>query len=638
MANLPQMRRLKLFSVFLLLGFAFLLGRLVYIQIVLHDELRDKASRYSERTYVKQTRRGDIFDRNGLLLAGSQRLKILCADPSRIGKYYRPLGKTLAKYLEEDEEALIERLRPKEHINSAGVKVIDPHVRLRVRVTGAEWEALSNLLANMKVEGEDSLPEEERKFLKVMRRKAIFAESLESYRRSYLNGQLAAHVLGFVQTRERTVRGQPVFYAAGQMGVEKIFDKHLQGTLGWRTTETDSRRRELVAFRSMEVDARAGLDIHLTIDSGVQAIVEEELAKGVERSDPMTATVVVVQPRTGEILALANYPTFDPNRYGEFPVANRRNRAISDQFEPGSTFKTISVAAALDQGVTSIDTMYDCENGYIRFMGKALRDDHRYGMLSTSDIVKKSSNIGTFKIVRELGVEKLYRSLKQFGIGTRSGITLTSERSGLLRKPDDWSGLSISRIPIGYEVAVTPLQITMAVAAIANGGWLMRPRIVRHLSDEDGKPAVRFSPEVIRRAISEKAAREMTGAMETVVEQGGTATRAKLKHYTVAGKTGTARKFVPNVGYTRTKYYASFIGFLPSEKPELVISVIFNEPKGSIYGGVIAGPVFREIARRTASYLDIRPSSELIESIETPRPMEMTSAAAGVPSEEATRP
>ncbi len=606
-----QLRRLIAFSALLLLGFSLLLGRLVYIQVFRHDELSAKAFKYTQRTYLKQTRRGDILDRNGSILASTERLKILCADPSRILEYYQPLAQVLAKELDMDADVLAKRMRPREYTNSVGDVVIDPHVRLRARITEEKWNSLKEVIKNAPFADEETLDEEGKDFLVGLRRWGVFTEPVDSHRRVYLNGELAAHVLGFVQTQERVVGRQSVFFASGKAGVEGYYDQYLQGLLGWRTTETDSRRREQVAWRRMDVDPVDGLNVHLTLDSGVQAIVEDELKAGVEVSKPLTATVIVVRPQTGEILAMANYPTFDPNRPGEFPVANRRNRAISDEFEPGSTFKSVSVSAALSEKVVNLSSRFDCENGHIYFMGRSLHDDHRYSILTVKDIMKKSSNIGAFKIARRLGADRLHHYLKGFGIGDPTGIGLPAERSGTLRTVDKWSGLSISRVPIGYEIAVTPLQITMAMCAIANGGWMMSPMLVQHLTDKQGNIVMQYHPQRIRRAISEEAALDMTAALETVVQKGGTAPRARLEHYTVAGKTGTARKYIPKVGYTRSKYYASFIGFLPSESPEIVISVIFNEPKGSIYGGVISGPVFQRIATKLANYLNITPSREL---------------------------
>ena len=613
-----QLRRLIVFSTLLLLGFSVLLGRLVYIQVVRHDELSGKAFKYTQRTYLKQTTRGDILDRNGSILVSTERLKILCADPSRIGDYYEPLAAILAEHLDLDEADLVKRLRPRFYTNSLNKVVIDPHVRLRARITEDEWNSVKQLMKTVPLADEDALDKDGKKFLTALRRWAIYTEPVDSHRRVYLNGELAAHVLGFVQTKERVVGRQSVFYARGKAGIEGHFDQYLQGVLGWRTTETDSRRREQVALRSMDVDPVDGLNVHLTIDAGVQAIVEDELKIGVEASSPLSATVIVARPQTGEILAMANYPTFDPNHPGNYETRNRRNRAISDEFEPGSTFKTVSVSSAINDNVVDLNTRFDCENGHIYFMGRSLHDDHRYSVLSVQDIMKKSSNIGAFKIARRLGAERLHYYLKEFGIGDPTGISLPAERAGTLRTVDKWSGLSISRVPIGYEIAVTPLQITMAMCVIANGGWLMNPMLVQHLSDPNGEIVMRYHPERLRRVITEETAQRMTRALETVVEDGGTAPRARLEHYTVAGKTGTARKYIPNVGYTRSKYYASFIGFLPSEAPEIVISVIFNEPRGSIYGGVISGPVFQGIAKKLTNYLNITPSREL--KLETNRP------------------
>jgi cell division protein FtsI/penicillin-binding protein 2 len=616
-----QLRRLIVFSTLLLLGFSVLLGRLVYIQVYRHDELSAKAFKYTQRTYLKQTRRGDIVDRNGSLLASTERLKILCADPSKIGDYYPALAKILAERLNLDENSLRERLRPREYTNSAGKVVIDPHVRLRSRVTEEEWGNLKAYLQTVKLADEEQLDEAGKSFLVSLRRWGVFTEPVDSHRRVYLNGELAAHVLGFVQTQERSVGSQTVPYASGRAGIESTFDEHLQGVLGWRTTETDSRRREQVALRSMDVDPVDGLNVHLTIDAGVQAIVEEELKRGVDESTPLTATVIVAQPHTGAVLAMANYPTYDPNHPGDYPVRNRRNRAISDQIEPGSTFKIVSVASAIESQVVNLNSRFDCENGHIYFMGRSLHDDHRYSILTVKEILKKSSNIGAFKIAQRLGPEKLYAHLKQFGIGDMTGIGLPAEVKGKLRATENWSGLSISRIPIGYEISVTPLQITMAMCAVANGGWLMSPMLIEGLSDPRGKTVMTYRPDRIRRVLSKRTARDMTEALETVVEEGGTAPRARMEHYTVAGKTGTARKFISGEGYSARKYYASFIGFFPSERPEVVISVIFNEPKGSIYGGVISGPVFKAIGTRLANYLNITPSQDLKFETRKPSPV-----------------
>lgn len=619
-----QLRRLIVFSTLLLLGFSVLLGRLVYIQVFRHDELSAKAFKYTQRTYLKQTRRGDIVDRNGSLLVSTERLKILCADPSKIGDYYQPLARILSERLKVDELALRERLRPREYTNYLGKIVIDPHVRLRVKLSEEEWSDLKEFLKTVALTDETLLDEDGQEFLKGLRRWGIYTEPVESHRRVYLNGELAAHVLGFVQNQERKVGKHTVPFAKGRAGIESTFDKHLQGVLGWRTTETDSRRREQVAYRSIDLDPVAGLNVHLTLDAGAQAIVEEELKRGVEFSKPLTATVIVVRPQTGAIVAMANYPTYDPNHPGDYDVSSRRNRAISDQIEPGSTFKIVSVASALENDVVTLNSRFDCENGHIYFMGRSLHDDHRYSILTVRDILKKSSNIGAFKIAQRLGAEKLYAHLKLFGIGGITGIGLPAEASGTLHPTNEWSGLSISRIPIGYEVAVTPLQITMAMCAVANGGWLMNPMVIEGLSDPSGNTVMTYRPERIRRVISERTASDMTAALETVVEDGGTATRARMDHYTVAGKTGTARKFISGKGYSARKYYASFIGFFPSERPELVISVIFNEPKGSIYGGVHSGPVFKEIGTRLANYLNITPSQEI--EFETRNPNAVSAA------------
>ncbi len=603
-----QVRRLCLLGLLLLSCFGLLAYRLVDIQWFRHEDLEHRAARMTERVDVKAAPRGSIYDRNGKILAGTEPIRILCADPSRIGKYYRPLGKALAAYLGRDEEEMVERLRPEVKPGPDGRPRIDPHHRLGVSLTDGEWAELRDRLAGLSVAGEDSLPEEERRFIERMRRKAIFTEPVDSIRRTYSNGDLAAHVLGHVQPREKIVKGDLIYYLEGQTGVEARFDDKLQGIPGWRRTERDGRYREVVHFRSMDVEPRKGLDLHLTLDIQVQGIVEEELAKGVRRSRPEAATVIVMVPGTGEILALANHPTFHPGRYSESPLDHLRNRAVSDQYEPGSTFKTLSIAAAISEDIVDLDTQVYCEEGSVEFMGVELTDDHPMGLITVQEVIQKSSNIGAFKIARVLGQDRLYRSLRQFGIGEPTGIPLPAEASGRLRTLGQWSGTSISRVPIGYEVAVTPLQITMAMAALANDGWLMRPLIVHSLVDESGAEIEPFVPERIRQVVSSEVARTMIRAMATVVEPGGTALLARMDFHRVAGKTGTARKYVPNEGYSKSRYYASFIGFFPAEDPQVLISVIFDDPKDSIYGGMVAGPVFSRIAGKLTNYLDIPPS------------------------------
>jgi cell division protein FtsI/penicillin-binding protein 2 len=315
----------------------------------------------------------------------------------------------------------------------------------------------------------------------------------------------------------------------------------------------------------------------------------------------------MLRPRTGEILALANFPNFDPNHPGASPPDALRNRVISDIHEPGSTFKIVVVSGALDQHVVTLADAFDCENGHFTYAGKVLHDHEPYGVLTVEQIITKSSNIGAAKIGIRLGQEELYRYIRNFGFGSRTGIPLPFEVWGDLPPLKSWSKLSIARIPMGQGVAVTPLQMVMAMCAIANQGQLMRPMLVDRLVDADGKVVVKYQPQPVRQIASPVAMVQMVTALKTVVSKEGTAPKARLDHYSVAGKTGTAEK-VENGQYVGDKYFSSFLGFFPADNPELCVAVFIDEPpKSDHFGGAAAGPVFKAIAERAANYLNLKP-------------------------------
>jgi cell division protein FtsI/penicillin-binding protein 2 len=403
------------------------------------------------------------------------------------------------------------------------------------------------------------------------------------------------------------VQGETNSITTGLEGIERIFDDKVRGARGWVKTEKNNRRQELFMFREQDVAARPGLNVVLTIDMRVQQIVEEELAPIMAKHFPQSASAIVLRPRTGEILAMATLPTFDPNAPGEFPGEARRNRILTDTFEPGSTFKTVILAGALNDGVVRLTDQYDCENGAFHFAGKILHDHEYYGVMSVEQIIAKSSNIGTAKVAIKMGKERTYSYIMDFGFGDRTRIPLTGEDPGYIPKLKDWKLIHISRIPIGHGVSATPLQMMMAMAAVANGGVLMRPMLVDSLIDEQGQTVVKYQPQTVRRVISEASANNSVQALKSVVER-GTAEKAALEHYTVAGKTGTAQKVV-NGEYSHEKYYASFIGFFPADSPELCIFVSADEPlkRTGYYGGVVCAPVFKRIAERTANFLNIKP-------------------------------
>jgi cell division protein FtsI/penicillin-binding protein 2 len=471
-----------------------------------------------------------------------------------------------------------------------------------------DWEKIQGALAQQYtnlVVGK-GLTKKERQELSMVWGHGIMSE--EDQIRTYPNHELGAHVLGFIRETASGAGTVTETVYAGAEGIEFVFDGKLRGTRGWLKTEFDSKRREIFVFREQDVESRPGLNVVLTLDARIQQIAEEELQPMMAKHGLKSASAIVMRPKTGEILAMANLPTFDPNTPGKGDDAARRNRIITDTFEPGSTFKTVTVAGAFNDGLIRLTDMYDCEkSGVFYFAGKALHDHENYGIISVRDLIAHSSNIGTAKIAIRMGQERAYKYITDFGFGERCGVPLTGEVRGNLPKLKDWKPIHISRIPIGQGVAVTPLQSAMAIAAVANGGILMRPMIVDSLVDDKGATVVKYRPQAVRRVVSETASRTTTDALKTVVEK-GTAEKAALEHYTVAGKTGTAQKVVDGQ-YSHEKYYASFIGYFPADNPELLIAISADEPlrRTGYYGGVVCAPVFKRIAERAANFLNIKP-------------------------------
>ena len=598
-----QVRRLFFLGACLLTGFGALGFRLYDLQVLRHEELLEEAKNNTERTFVRQPRRGDIRDIRGNLLATSKQVKTICGDPHLLGTNYIYVARAIAPILEMPVETVAEKLRPRMFVNQSGVSKPLQYVALKHKVEEDDWLRIQQAMAEVTfgVDESELTPRQRTRFQFI--RKAIYAQPDQL--RFYPNGSLAAHVLGFVGIEDRVTSSGKLRETAGKAGLELTLDKVLTGIQGWRQTETDRRQREVVAFREQDVAPRAGLDAVLTIDAGIQHIVEEELAEAMEKHTPVSISCIVTRPRTGEILAMANMPTFDPNNLDD-DAAARRNRAVTDTAEPGSTFKVVVVSAALNEGLINLESAFDCENGYWHYRGVPLRDHHGYGVLPVRTIISKSSNIGAAKIGILMGGAKLNEYIRGFGFGQRSGIPLPGEGVGLVHETNRWSKISISRIPMGHEISCTPLQMVMAMSAIANGGALMRPMLVDRFVDENGREIANFEPQMVRQVISPEAARLTVQALKEAVSTNGTANRASLDHYTVAGKTGTAQKIVDG-RYVRNKHYSSFIGFFPAESPELCISVVMDEPKRGYYGGEAAAPVFARIAARAANYLAIPP-------------------------------
>ena len=511
-----------------------------------------------------RARRGEVLDRNGRRLATSVATPNIVIDPARV----RPeeidgLSVELSRLLSVPADELADKMGRDSR-----------YQRLAMRVHPATAAAVESL-------GHD----------------ALWAE--RSARRYYPEEQLASQVLGFVNSS-----------GDGQAGLEAALDDVLRG--GEVLLQRRRDRRGLnVDDPTAWGDQNVGMDVQLTLDRQIQRIAERALAGVAERSEPVAATAVVIDVATGDLLALANIPTFNPNQLVDDP-APRRNHAVQDAIEVGSVFKPFTVAAAVQEGLVTGSTLIDCEGGGWRVGRTRIGDDHPHGVVTVSEVVKYSSNIGSAKLALQMGAKTFVGYLHDFGFGARTGIQLPGERRGFLRKADTIKPIELATTSYGQGVTSTPLQLAMATAALANDGVRMKPRLVRRVEDLHGIPEYVQRPAVAQRVVSEATAADVTKMMVTVTEPGGTATRARVPGYLVAAKTGTAQK-VKEGRYSAARV-ASMMGFVPADDPAIAIVVVVDEPtKGSRYGGTVAGPAFQEIAAASLRYLGIAPNPDLLE-------------------------
>lgn len=420
--------------------------------------------------------------------------------------------------------------------------------------------------------------------------------SMRESSRSYPGKTLASSILGAVG-----------FDAAPLGGIESSYNSYLSATASTDDVKRDARGHLYLSPGSSSSEEPQVANVELTIDRTLEYVAEQSLEKAVTRAHAKGGSVVVVDVTNGAILAMANMPTFDPNSYGEFSAASWRNRAITDAYEPGSTFKTIIVTAALDRGLVTPNDVLDCEGGSIRIGNKVVHDAHPHGKLSVADIIKVSSNIGAYKVEQKLGYEKAYEAIRSFGFGRQTGIDLPGESPGLLVPSNHWSEIQFATIAFGQGIAVTPLQMANAFAAIANGGTLYKPYIVKRILSANGDVVYEGTKRVAGNPVGEASARTMAELLMRVVQRGGTGTQAASSEYKVAGKTGTAQKADPRSGgYAPGKYYSSFVGFAPADAPRISVYVGIDEPSGGMYyGGQVAAPVFREVVDATLNYLRV---------------------------------
>ena len=565
-----------------LLTFCTLGGRLLHLQVWESDRYGQLAESVRKNFIREQARRGDILDRKGSLLATTKSVVVLGVDPHAFKEEDEPKLEELSNLLQIKHSEVVAAVNKRFYQPSSDRKDITPvrWVKLKEGVDDSTYRKIKELDIN-----------------------GVYGNYRHS--RFYPNQKLAAHVLGYVNKE-----GKPC------MGVELLADYYLKGQDGWRESEKDGRRREMPQFRSVEFIARNGLNVELTLDRVIQDAVEDELENLLKTYEPLSASILVSNPTTGEILAMANGPTFDPNHYNDYPMENQRNRAITDLYEPGSTFKIVPVGAALNENLYFPDDIIDCSIASYNLGKKSLRlpkDHHPLGKISLHQVVQKSSNRGAAQIGLRLGAERLYHYSQQFGFGEETMIGLVGERSGILHAPNRWDGLTITRLPIGHAVSVTPMQVHCAMSVVANDGILMKPTILRRAFDIDGKTVVPFAPTAVRRVLDESVAEDLSEMLVSVVGEEGTARTAMIKGFRIAGKTGTTQKIIDGK-YSTTHHVASFSGYFPADQPKAVITVIVDEPKmnkGRLgYGGSVAGPSFKKIANRLISYFGIQPRSK----------------------------
>lgn len=569
--------RLTLIAIGFALGFTLISGRLVYLQLVRHDDFREKAIEMHYAAIPIPPLRGRICDRNGNVLAQS----IIATD------------------LRVDGKLMHERPEVFEKLATSLNRSAD---ELRALV---KKENRYQLI-------EQNLSTEKLHAIKALNLKPVILQ--ERSARVYPNGYEASHLIGFVNSQLKPVglNGIEVEFEVGVDGVERSMDHFLRGIAGERRVARNAAKKEIAAFRQFDKPARPGLDVVLTIDQVIQHIVENEADDLVEKYNPQALHIVVLRPSTGEILALVNRPTFDPNNRRDIQPQQLRNAAAINTYEPGSTFKIVTLAAALNENTAHVDMPIFCENGKFLYAGTWLKDHHPYGLLTLRQVMAKSSNIGFAKLAILLGKETVRDYANRFGYGQptqKDFVALKGEERGILHEIGNWSSLSITHVPMGYEVAVTNLQMAMAFATIANGGRLMEPRFVKAVVSSTGAPVVEYLPRAKRQVIRPEVAAQIRDVLKDVVSDEGTAAQASVPGFVVAGKTGTAQKLV-NGRYDHKHYIASFIGFLPADRPEFLVSIVVDEPQGGkYYGGLVAAPAFSSIASQVADQLRLQRSA-----------------------------
>ena len=550
-------RRIRLLLAVLVVAFAATFGRAVWLQAVQARPLGALAASQHEQTVAVPAPRGTIYDRSGVELAIGERATTVYADPKQVLNPQLAAG-AAAEAFGVDSGKLLPLLADRSRSFVYVARQADPK--------------RAALLERRKLDGVFSYPEE---------------------RRRYPQGTVAAHVVGFAGVDNQ-----------GLAGVERWLDPELAGVPGRQTVVKDATGRVIDVVEA--VPEQPGRNVYLTLDHNLQANAEEVLAATVQRWRARSASAVILDPRTGEILTMAIAPRFDANRFAEATSARTRNRAVTDTYEPGSTFKLVTAAAVLSEGLVSPTTSFTLPYS-IRVSDRVIHDSHQRATerMTVSEIISRSSNVGTVTLAQMLGATELATWIERFGFGRKTGIEFPGETPGIVLPLHRWSGSTIGNVPIGQGIAVTPLQLAAAYAAVANDGVWVQPHLVLR---REGHPVVKPKK---RRIVSEVVADSVVGMLLGVVDEEGTGAQAAIPGYHVAGKTGTAAKPDASGGYSDERYVASFVGLVPATDPQLVIHVTVDEPQEAIWGGTVAAPAFQEIAQFALQYLEVPPDAPL---------------------------
>lgn len=557
--------RIYLIAAFFLLALGTILARAYQLQVLERDRLEAIARADYIGTTRLPSKRGTIYDREGHELALSVEAASIYSHPRRIKEKART-ARQLSKVLGERQDKLLKLVESQRSFVWIKRR-IDPNLAKQVK--DLELKGLG-----------------------------VTSET----RRYYPGKEIAAHLIGFVGVDNQ-----------GLEGLERRYDRLLRGPQQSVILMQDALGRPFSISRPI-LSGDGMHDVILTIDKDIQYKAQQVLKSAVKKTRAKGGHCLVVDPQTGEILAMSVVPEFDPNVFSDYRPYQWRNRIITDCFEPGSTIKAFLLAAALEEGVVSPNTKFDCEQGNYEIGGHVVHDTHEHGVLSVSDIVVQSSNIGAIKIGERLGYEKFYEYLKKFGFGSKTDIDLLGERKGFIRKPNNARPIDQATLFFGQGMTNTSLQIAMAMAAIANGGKLMRPYVVKAIADNSGYVVQETSPKLVRRVLSYQTAERVARILEDVTSDAGTGASAAISGFRVAGKTGTAQKVDPHTKmYSKEKYVATFVGFAPVDRPQLVILVVIDEPQGIPYGGVVAAPVFRQVGLWSLNYLRVNPQMRLVD-------------------------